>query len=230
MVSESTSRQKMLLNVLKHPRKQHSHLSLDFAPKMSLHAPYCTTKYHAWNNGNKTWQRRKQGQVVPEQEGIRSSGALGRVYTVHPTNSECFHLRFLLHEGQRPMSFTDLRTFDGRVCETYKQACQLRGLLEDVEHWNKALEEAAASRSPKILRNLFAVMLQICSMSSPKQLWMDHKENLSEDILHKARIQQQNMDLDYCEAIFNRALIDIEDKIILLGGSDLKSFGLPQPN
>ncbi|GBL83289.1 hypothetical protein AVEN_110618-1 [Araneus ventricosus] len=128
------------------------------------------------------------------------------------------------------MSFTDLRTLDGRVCETYKQACQLRGLLEDDEHWNKALEEEAASRSPKILRNLFPAMLQTCSMSSTEQLWMDHKENLSEDILHKARIQQQNMELDYCDAIFNRALIDIEDKIILLGGSDLKRFGLQQPN
>ncbi|GBN61785.1 hypothetical protein AVEN_227600-1, partial [Araneus ventricosus] len=157
MVSESTSRQKMLLNVLKHLRKQHSHLSLDFAPKMSLHAPYCTTKYPSTTLGTMATRHGnvgKKGQVVPEQEGIRSSDALGRVYTVHPTNSECFHLRLLLHEVRGPMPFTDLRTFDGRVCETYKQACQLRGLLEDDEHWNKAIEEAAASRSPKILRNL----------------------------------------------------------------------------
>ncbi|GBN38662.1 hypothetical protein AVEN_17117-1 [Araneus ventricosus] len=58
---------------------------------------------------------------------------------------------------------------------------------------------------------------------------MDHTENLSEDILHQALIQQQDMDLDYCGTIFNRALIDIEDKIILLGGSDLKCFELLQP-
>ncbi|GBN38663.1 hypothetical protein AVEN_17118-1 [Araneus ventricosus] len=92
MVSESTSRQKVLLNVPKHLRKQHSPLFSDFTPEMSLHCPYCTTKYFTWNNGDKTWQRRKQGQVVPEQEGIRSSDALGWVYTVHPTNSECFHM------------------------------------------------------------------------------------------------------------------------------------------
>ncbi|GBN30281.1 hypothetical protein AVEN_137091-1 [Araneus ventricosus] len=67
-------------------------------------------------------------------------------------------------------------------------------------------------------------------MSSVEQLWMNHKENLSEDIQHQACIQQENIDLDYCNIIFNRALIDIEDKIILLGGSDLKSFGFPQPN
>ncbi|GBL95388.1 hypothetical protein AVEN_208314-1, partial [Araneus ventricosus] len=108
-------------------------------------------KYYTWNNGNKTWQFRKQGQVVPEQAGIRSRDALERVYTVHPTNSECFHLRLLLHEVQDPMSFTDLRTFEGRVCETYKEACQLRRLLQNDEHWNEALEAAAASQSPKIL-------------------------------------------------------------------------------
>ncbi|GBN88403.1 hypothetical protein AVEN_123627-1 [Araneus ventricosus] len=96
-------------------------------------------KFYTSNNGNKTWQRRKQGQVVPEQAGIRSSDALGRVCTVHPANSECFHLRLLLHEVRGPMSFTDLRTFEGRVCETYKKACQLRRLLDNDDLWNKAL-------------------------------------------------------------------------------------------
>ncbi|XP_035223759.1 uncharacterized protein LOC118196414 [Stegodyphus dumicola] len=129
-----------------------------------------------------------KGQIVPEKTGIRSTDALGRVYTVHPNNSECFHLRLLLHEVRGPTSFTDLRTVQGRVCNTFKEACQLQGLLENDEHWNTALEEAAASRSPKMMRNLFAVMLQTCSMSGPEQLWMNHRENLSEDILHQARI------------------------------------------
>ncbi|GBL87457.1 hypothetical protein AVEN_118390-1 [Araneus ventricosus] len=61
-------------------------------------------------------------------------------------------------------------------------------------------------------------------------LSLNHKEKFSEDILHQAHIKQQTMDLDYCDAIFNRALIDIEDKIILFSGSDLKGFELPQPS
>ena len=106
-------------------------------------------KYYTWNSRNKSWNRRKQGQIVPEETGIRSTDALGRVYTVHPNNSECFHLRLLLHEVRGPTSFTDLRTVQGRVCNTFKEACQLQGLLENDEHWNTALEEAAASRSPR---------------------------------------------------------------------------------
>ncbi|GBN21620.1 hypothetical protein AVEN_247403-1 [Araneus ventricosus] len=107
----------------KHVSRQHLYLSSDFGPKMSLHSLYCTTKYYTWNNGNKTWQRRKQGQIAPEQEGIRSSYSLGWMYTVHPTNSECFRMRLLLHEVRGTMLLIDLRTFEGRVCETYKQAC-----------------------------------------------------------------------------------------------------------
>ena len=57
---------------------------------------------------------------------------------------------------------------------------------------------------------------------------MNHRESLSEDMLHQARVEQQNMDLDYNEDIFNKVLIYIEDRIISLGGSGLKSFGLPQ--
>ncbi|GBM43846.1 hypothetical protein AVEN_166240-1 [Araneus ventricosus] len=84
---ESTSRQKILPNVPKHIRKQHSYLSSDFASEMSLHASYCTM-YYTLNNGNKTWRRRKQGQAVLEEAEIRSSDALGRtVHLIHRRKS-----------------------------------------------------------------------------------------------------------------------------------------------
>ncbi|GFQ71836.1 ATP-dependent DNA helicase [Trichonephila clavata] len=38
------------------------------------------------------------------------------------------------------------------------------------------------------------------------------------------------MDLEFSTEILNEALIIIEDKVRSLGGSDLKSVGLPQPN
>ncbi|GFQ95859.1 ATP-dependent DNA helicase [Trichonephila clavata] len=112
----------------------------------------------------------------------------------------------------------------------YKEARQVRGLLENDEHWNATLEEAAFVHSPRMLRDLFAVMLQVCALSNPNQLWINHQESLSEDILHQVRIQQRNMDLEFSTEIFNEALIIIEDKVRSLGGSDLKSIGLPQPD
>ncbi|GFQ76044.1 ATP-dependent DNA helicase [Trichonephila clavata] len=186
-------------------------------------------RYYTWDSKNKKWSRRKVGQSLSDHPGIKSTDAIGRVYTVHPNNSECFHLRLLLHEVPGPMSFQYLKTVEGRICSNYKEACQVRGLLENDEHWNATLEEAAFVHSPRMLRDLFAVMLQVCALSNPNQLWINHQESLSEDILHQVRIQQRNMDLEFSTEIFNEALIIIEDKVRSLGGSDLKSIGLPQP-
>ncbi|GBL83735.1 hypothetical protein AVEN_132644-1 [Araneus ventricosus] len=59
----------MLLNVPKHLRKQHSHLTSFF--RLFTQDEFALTLLHnevpnfyTLNNGNKTWQRRKQGQVV----------------------------------------------------------------------------------------------------------------------------------------------------------------------
>ena len=104
--------------------------------------------------------------------------------------------RLLLYAVKSPIYFEDLRTVNATICDTYKQACQLRGLLEDDTHWNSTLEKAAAARSPWMLQNLFAIMLQTCAMSNPQQLWDNHKKNLAEDILHHAQVQNPNLELD----------------------------------
>ncbi|XP_071037784.1 uncharacterized protein [Parasteatoda tepidariorum] len=122
-------------------------------------------KYYTWSASSKKWVRRKSGQIVSEDPGIKSSDALGRVYTIHPNNSECFHLRLLLHEVHGPTSFNDLKIFGKIKCETFKQACQVRGLLEDDSHWKSTLEEAVVVRSPEILRNLFVANMFYCKPS-----------------------------------------------------------------
>ena len=43
---------------------------------------------------------------------IYESDCLGRVYTVHPNDTECYHLRLLLHTVRGPTSFEALRTFN----------------------------------------------------------------------------------------------------------------------
>ena len=71
-------------------------------------------------------------------------------------------------------------------------------------------------------------VVDTCHVKS-QQLWDNHKDNLTEDILQHAQVQNPNLEQDYSDAIFNQALIIIEDKIKALGGSDLKTFGLPDP-
>jgi hypothetical protein len=86
--------------------------------------------------------------MVKGHPGVCATHALGRVYTVHLSNSECFYLRMLLHVVRGPTSFTDLKTVNGVTCETYREACDRRGLLESDAHWDSALAEAVASQLP----------------------------------------------------------------------------------
>lgn len=153
---------------------------------------------------------------------------MGRVYTVHPNNQECFYLRLLLHVVKGPKSFVNLRTVDGQVCETFQEACQQRGLLESDRHWEEAMGEAASTQSPHRLRHLFAIMLTACSISNPSELWHRFKEPLSEDILR--RLQQENPDLvlDFNEDIYNQALCLLEDQCLSMAGKRLADVHLLQ--
>jgi hypothetical protein len=64
--------------------------------------------YYTWNQVTKTFQQRKQGMVVEGYPDVRKTDALSRVYVVLSNNSECFHLRMLLHTLKGPTSFINL--------------------------------------------------------------------------------------------------------------------------
>ena len=191
---------------------------------------YCDVpKYYTWDASGKVFKRRRQGTTVPGWDGVKASDALGRVYTVHPNNFECFFLRLLLHTVKGPTSFEELRTVNGQICATFREACQLRGLLEDDTHWNDTMVEATVAQSPARLRYLFAILLTTCGPSNPKQLWETHKESLAEDILIQTRRQNPGLDLTYTDDMFNQTLILLEDKVLEMSDKDLKQLGLPTP-
>ena len=117
-------------------------------------------QYYTWQVGNRTWKRRLQGDRI--SEGIFKSSTIGRIYTVHPKNLECFYLRLLLTTVKGPVSFEDIRTVNGVICNTYKKTCAMLDLLEYDEHWDNTLKEASISRSPRKIRELFAMMICHC--------------------------------------------------------------------
>jgi hypothetical protein len=51
-------------------------------------------------------------------------------------------LRLLLVNVRGPTSFQQLRTVDGVLCGTYREACQHLGLLENDTHWEHTLKDA----------------------------------------------------------------------------------------
>ncbi|GFW33637.1 uncharacterized protein LOC104236095 [Trichonephila clavipes] len=127
-------------------------------------------KFYTWNASTKKFQRRKQGKAVEGHTNLYSGDALGRLYTVHPNNTECFYLRLLLINIRGPISFQDLRTVNGQLCATYRQACQELNLLENDAHWDTALADASNTAQPQQIRTLFAIILTTCFPSNPKDL------------------------------------------------------------
>jgi hypothetical protein len=100
-----------------------------------------------------------------------------------------------LHHVKGPTSFDFLKTVSGFVCETYRQACQKLGLLEDDQHWQDTMNEASTTDSATKLRNLFAIILSTCLLSSPLQLWNQIKEHLAADILYQQQQQHPELQL-----------------------------------
>ena len=92
--------------------------------------------YYTLNTKNKVFERRKQGKSVDGQPTIFKDTTIGRLYTVHPNQHECFFVRLLLVNVPGPTSFEYLRTVNGTIHDTYRSACQALNLLENDQHWD----------------------------------------------------------------------------------------------
>ncbi|XP_060801784.1 uncharacterized protein LOC132902069 [Amyelois transitella] len=184
-------------------------------------------RYYTWNKTRKEWKRRIQGAPVLDWPGVKSGDALGRVYTVHVSNMECFCLRMLLHHVRGPTSFRDLKKLGDQEFLTFREACEARGLLENNNHWDITMEEAVQCRSASKVRELFAILIATCGLSNPQRLWEKYKNDMADDILH--RLQIQNPNVSYNDLIYNEALTMIEDQLINITGKNLSDFGMSRP-
>ncbi|KAL4118949.1 hypothetical protein QTP88_011827 [Uroleucon formosanum] len=187
-------------------------------------------KYYTWNQSTKKFQRRKQGTPVTDWPQVFSTDALGRMYTVHPRNDECFYLRLLLVNVRGPKSFAHLKTVNGHQCQTYREACQLLGLLENDSHWDLTLADSVVSSNAYQIRTLFAIIITTCFPSQPIQLWNKYKDAICEDILHRLRIQTNNPDIQITDEIYNEGLILIEDQCLTIANKLLIEVGMIAPN
>lgn len=187
-------------------------------------------RYYTWNASSKSFQRRKQGTPVEGHPNVFASDALGRIYTVHPNNDECYYLRLLLVNVRGPTSFQQLRTVNGHLCATYREACQLLHLLENDSHWDNTLKDSVISSSPHQIRTLFAIIISTCFPSNPNDLWVKYKDDMSEDVLHRVRRQTLNPTLQMTAEIHNETLIMIEDMCLLMANKVLSYLGMISPN
>jgi len=90
------------------------------------------------------------------------------MYYAHPTSGERYYLRMLLNYIKGATSYGHLQTVDGRVPDTFKDACIAMGLLADDNEWDQALEEADVWALGRQLRDMFASMLMFCEVTNSR--------------------------------------------------------------
>ncbi|XP_044980863.1 uncharacterized protein LOC123448144 [Hordeum vulgare subsp. vulgare] len=158
-----------------------------------------------WNPGTKKWTKRKQRFQV------------GRIVSAHPAEGERYYLRVLLNHVADATSFEDLRTVNGVVFSSFREAAERRGLIEADNTLEECLTEAELFQMPSSLRRLFATILVFCEPSGVRELWGSHLEAMSDDYRRSHACPHM---------VEQMVLLDIRNMLHSMG-KDISSFPLP---
>ncbi|KAI7953570.1 hypothetical protein MJO28_006117 [Puccinia striiformis f. sp. tritici] len=129
-------------------------------------------RYFTWTK-SKRFKGRKQ-----------TCDTIGRVYFASINQGERYYLRLLLLNVRGPTSFVDLRTVDGIIYGTFREAADNLGLLVSDRHYNSAMQEASQWMTGSGLRFMFCMLLLHSPPADPVYLLASFIEPLSDDLLH----------------------------------------------
>ena len=177
-------------------------------------------EYFVYKGKIEGWQKRQRGRAV------------GRMYSASPFMGERYYLRLLLTVVRGPRSFEHIRTVDGIVYPTFKEACLALRLLEDDGEWVALFREGAEFMTGRALRHLFALALQHTTMTNPLAIWEMFGRSMCDDIPHLlttgnipvpqgAEEIEDQIDLDYGLYLIQEYLNEF--------GKTLLEYGLPEP-
>ncbi|XP_076034571.1 uncharacterized protein LOC143021164 [Oratosquilla oratoria] len=180
----------------------------EFAASLSYHE---IPNYFVYNKTTCKWDERKG-----------TTCALGRIRAVNNKTVELFYMRMLLTHTKGPKSYEDLRTVEGVLYETNREAVKAMGFLKDEDTWKKTiLEIINYTNDCRQLRTTYASMLVFSDLEDQKQIWEETKDLFSSDFLFKSG------EKDYNDEIYLDALDDIQEQVYNCGGGNKVQYGLP---
>ena len=169
-----------------------------------------------WDSDSRSWHQRGGTREV-----------VGRVYYVNPALAEVYYLRTLLMIVKGAKSFQDLRTYEFRVYDSFKEACAARGLLGDDNEWYTAFDEAVVWGFGRRLRQLFVTMLIHCHIKDERNFFERYWLTLSDDIQHDLRCTLRNPKyIVSADRLRDMLLIELAE-VFIKNGSSIDKFNLP---
>ncbi|XP_038706450.1 uncharacterized protein LOC120001991 [Tripterygium wilfordii] len=170
-----------------------------------------------WDSTNKIWLRRKRGHCI------------GRITYIHPSAGEVYYLRMLLAYVKGPTNFTHIRTVNGTIYYTFKEACAAMGLTGDDREWHEVLDEAAIWATSNELRTLYVTLIIFCEVADSAKLFHAHLPNFQDDIIYKL---QNTFDMAPSTIspshVRDQVLVEIQ-AVLSKNGATLADYNLPVP-
>ena len=177
---------------------------------------YCEfPNYYTWNNKRKTW------------EGHRRGTKIGRLRFIHPGVGDAFYLRMLLMVVRGAISYADVRTYEGVVHNTFRQACQARGLIGDDTEWTSLFDEAVRWANPFQLRSIFMTVLVYCDVGNVRALFDAYWKYMADDIKYRMRKNICNPNYDVPDSILLSSLLKELSSMFSNNGLSISSYDLP---
>jgi len=191
-------------------------------------------KYFTWNKPTKKWTPRaryRQRDATDSENRYDFSrpaeNVVSRIYTVSPREGERYFIRTLLFHQSGCKSFEELRTVNGEVCESFREACLRKGLLVDDDEWKRVIHDNFSS-SFVPLTEVFVTILLHCNPSDPRALWTEHKTQFVTDIRNRYRGNPEAQSLLRTDdSALNYALLEIQDYLTQKSHRSLECFPLP---
>jgi len=136
------------------------------------------------------------------------SDRIGRIYSMHPAAGDLFYFRMLLMIVKGATCYEDVRTYNGIVYSTFREACGARGLLGDDMEWYTAFDEAVKWGMGNQLRQLFVTMILHCAVNDEALFFEKYEVYLADDIQHRIRHAKNNLKYDVPPVDLRDMLLD----------------------
>nr|GEU55007.1 hypothetical protein [Tanacetum cinerariifolium] len=154
------------------------------------------------SDGFPIYKRPDNGRFIEKAKERRKQGyAVGRIHQVPYSLGEAYYLRVLLNKVKGKTSWEEIRTVDGKLYDSFRDACFSMGLLDDDKH-----------------------------IARPDRVWNQTWEYMSDDIEHEQRLLFKNPELEIRERHRKNLCLQYTDKLLRRNGSGRTAhsrFGIP---